>query len=606
VTNPSSWALVPIPPGRKGPIAEGWNLRENCTLQEGWHGNVGLAHAYSGTCAIDIDDLDAATEWLAVRGVSLQPLLDAPDGVRISSGRPNRAKLLYRLDEPIVGRKVVIDKQNIIDFRCATSNGRSQQDVLPPSIHPDTKRPYSWELGVTGDTYDLPLLPQSLREIWMGLGRSVDAEPATRRGETLGAARALLDRIDASCSRDEWIEIGMALHHEFGQDGFELWDEWSQGSEKYKGGSDLKAPWKGFKADGAVGYGTLERRANIPSAAAFKVIDDEIEEINAALEDDGKFRLIPFQEFASAKSASWLVKGLLTTSGLAVVYGEPGCGKSFAVLDIAFHIARGLPWRGRRVKQGKVVYVCQEGRAGARQRFEALKRAYNVGDADIDMLVIADTPSLLGDDYKRVIKRIVGQNVALIIFDTLAQSIAGGDENASEVIGAALKACRRLERETGALVLLVHHSGKDITKGARGHSSLKGATDTELEVTRLGEIRQIRVTKQKDGADGGLESFQLRVVELGVDEYGEPITSMVVDPAIPQMIPERRLPRGAMQKTVYRVAGEVGQVTVDGLVKAVKVDAGDGPFKASNTRRAIEELIESAFLCVVDGVVVVA
>ena len=96
-------ALVPIPLGSKGPDKPGWNLPENAitTIKgaEGISGNVGLLHAYCSqpTACIDLDDLESATQLLGVAGIDIKLLLGAPDAVQISSGRANRAKLLYRL-----------------------------------------------------------------------------------------------------------------------------------------------------------------------------------------------------------------------------------------------------------------------------------------------------------------------------------------------------------------------------------------------------------------------------------------------------------------------------------------------------------------------------
>jgi hypothetical protein len=148
-------ALVPIPSGQKGPIATGWNQPEQCVLTEDqvWRlrgMNIGLAHAYcqpSPTGAIDIDDFDRAAVWCAERGFDLMEALSAPDAVQIRSGRANRAKLLYRL--PTAMREFAYSEGDdaVIDFRCATRTGKTVQDVLPPSIHPITRKPYEWHLG---------------------------------------------------------------------------------------------------------------------------------------------------------------------------------------------------------------------------------------------------------------------------------------------------------------------------------------------------------------------------------------------------------------------------------------------------------------------------
>ena len=145
------WAIVPIPPGTKGPNGSGWNLRENCiTTPEAaaklnGGSNAGLAHAFSGTCALDVDQYEHARDWLAAKGIDLDGLLAADDAVQISSGRPNRAKLLFKLPagvEPLRSHKIKApDGADALDFRCGTAKGTTVQDVLPPSVHPDPAGP---------------------------------------------------------------------------------------------------------------------------------------------------------------------------------------------------------------------------------------------------------------------------------------------------------------------------------------------------------------------------------------------------------------------------------------------------------------------------------
>ena len=165
--------LVPIPRGMKGPRTPGWQL-ESGALR--WPANVanlaaynvGLAHLWSGTCALDVDNLEASTLWLAERGVDLQALLQAADAVQICSGREGRAKLLYRLPDAFDWLPTHKNDSIGLEFRCATKEGKSTvQDVLPPSIHPDTGQPYRW--GGAGDWRQLPTLPDILLKVWMEL-----------------------------------------------------------------------------------------------------------------------------------------------------------------------------------------------------------------------------------------------------------------------------------------------------------------------------------------------------------------------------------------------------------------------------------------------------
>lgn len=258
------WHLVPIPPGQKCPTVKGWNEAENCItdsgrIPEGW--NIGLAHAYSGTAAIDIDVLADATAYLASHGIDLNALLNAPDAVRIESGREGRTKLLYALPFglPIASKKMIATapdgtKYNFIDFRCATAGGLTVQDVLPPSTHPDTNRSYEW--GGHGSFDNLPTMPQALVELWHSLISHTDDElpPSDPKLIELETIRSALEFIDPGISREEWIHVGMALHHAGEVIGnndaaMMLFNTWSAKSkDKYKGERDIRTVWRSFKS----------------------------------------------------------------------------------------------------------------------------------------------------------------------------------------------------------------------------------------------------------------------------------------------------------------------------------------------------------------------
>lgn len=167
------FALCAIPRGLKRPTAKAWNLFENAITSPikatGLTGNVGLLHAWSGTMALDVDDWGAASQYLLARGVNLAQLFSALDRVEIVSGRAGRAKLLFRLPASLAERPQTLQIENaakemILEFRCADKSGNSMQDVLPPSIHPDTGKPYQW--GGPGDWRSLPVIPEVLLQIW--------------------------------------------------------------------------------------------------------------------------------------------------------------------------------------------------------------------------------------------------------------------------------------------------------------------------------------------------------------------------------------------------------------------------------------------------------
>ncbi len=249
------WSLIQIPLGQKGPTTSGWNKRDMCIadpeIAEWLDGNIGLAHAYSGTCAIDIDDLPKASAWLAERKVDLHALLSAPDAVRIES-RPGRAKLLYKLSKPLPSFKITHENVTLLEFRCASESGLTVQDVLPPSIHPDTGKEYTWR----GDFNLLPPLPPPLAKIWTDMARPVSRTKPTVPKKKLPEAAKLFEVLASwspDVAYDDWIKVGMALHHETdGREyGLAVWNQWSSAGKKYKGLGDIEAHWRSFKRDHA-------------------------------------------------------------------------------------------------------------------------------------------------------------------------------------------------------------------------------------------------------------------------------------------------------------------------------------------------------------------
>jgi putative DNA primase/helicase len=142
---------------------------------------------------------------------------------------------------------------------------------------------------------------------------------------------------------------------------------------------------------------------------------------------------------------------------------------------------------------------------------------------------------------------------AVVFIDTTNRAAPGLDENSSADMGRILAAAKALADATGGLVVLVHHSGKDLSKGMRGHSSMFAAMDGAIEVARDGDRREWRNAKVKDDKDGDAFPFRLAVVELGIDEHGDAITSCAVRPdqSSADVVQRARVPQGGNQKLVY-------------------------------------------------------
>jgi len=329
-------------------------------------------------------------------------------------------------------------------------------------------------------------------------------------------------------------------------------------------------------------------------------IEDEPEEPN-------KFAVIPGGEFSKDFALDWLIKGVIPEAELAVIYGASGTGKSFLALDLCGAIARGADWRGHRVKKpGKIVYVCSEGARGFKQRIRAYSNNFDVS-SDI-FGIVGDAPNMLDEkDTALVLKSVLAYGrPALIVIDTLSASIPGGDENAGKDLGKVIGHCRLLHKKTGAMVVLVHHSGKDTTRGARGWSGLRAAADLELEITRNGDFRTVRVAKMKDGHDDEQWVFKLQEVVVGVDEDGDPVSSCIVEHIdTPAPAARRPDPEGMYAKNALQTAREMGRsgypMELKDLIEAAveklpQTEEGKRDTRRQQTSRAIQKLVVDGFL----------
>ena len=242
-----------------------------------------------------------------------------------------------------------------------------------------------------------------------------------------------------------------------------------------------------------------------------------------------------FDDVAPALTDAYLVKGVLSHGAMSVVYGPSNSGKTFFALDIAFHLAIGAPWRGRRVKQAAVLYLAAEGGRGVSNRIAALKQETGVCDvplalrrAGLDLLHNqANLQELV--DLAQSVTESFPELPLLIVIDTLSRIMAGGDENSAADMTALIRNIDAIREATGAHIMLVHHTGKDTARGARGHSSLRAATDTEIEVGNDNGARAALVTKQRDYQGGETFAFALKNVTLGHDQDGDEVTSCIVE-----------------------------------------------------------------------------
>lgn len=262
-----------------------------------------------------------------------------------------------------------------------------------------------------------------------------------------------------------------------------------------------------------------------------------------------KFGFQRLDDLVVNRKCNWLIKDVMPARGTMIMYGAPGSGKSFLALDAALHLACGEDWLGHRVrKPAGVVYVAAEGCEGFRHRAVAARDRMGMRSS-VPFALITAMPDLgtRGSEDCNVLRDEVvrqseeaGFRPALIVFDTLSRCMGNLDESRSEDMNLLVRRLSILGDGLGASVLVVHHSGKDASRGIRGSSTLPGAADAIFFVSRDPETdaRTFSVEKMKDGRDGTSQEFSLAPVDLGPDEDGDPITSCVVEPGRGDGVPK--------------------------------------------------------------------
>ena len=239
-----------------------------------------------------------------------------------------------------------------------------------------------------------------------------------------------------------------------------------------------------------------------------------------------RYKLLGSADLAAMPALAWRVRGVIPAVGLAAIFGPSASGKSFLGFDMAAAIADGCRWFNCRVEVAPVVYAALEGEAGFKLRVQAWE-AHHGRKLPPGLHMVLQPFKLTEPRDVRDLAAVVPAG-AVVFIDTLNRAAPTADENSSKDMGEILEAAKRLQTLTRGLVVLIHHTGKDATKGLRGHSSLFAALDAAVEVSRNGDRREWIVSKSKDGQDGDAHPFKLQVETLGVDHHGDPMTSCVI------------------------------------------------------------------------------
>jgi AAA domain/Bifunctional DNA primase/polymerase, N-terminal len=560
----------PIPVNGKAPPIAGWqDIEATKALIDGWAykcadaTNTGILTRTIP--AVDIDVLDAAV------ADELQEIAERMIGASaVRTGQAPKRAMLFRVDEPFdkISTPLFVSpdgRTHKVEILC-----RGQQIVVH-GIHPNTQAPYTWRGGEPGPELQrdaLPLLDaEKANEFITAAAQCMSAHGWASKKKPNGDAGGAWNTENPGSKR-EWLYALAAL------DGCA--DELANAPNGERNNTLYK---KAFR------LGTMVARGWISQSAVFDALfaaadacglnKDDGEQpsqktILSGLDDGVKFPhpdLSPIPSDAPSASNSWkyhtgeapapfrwLIKGILSETGAALMSGQWGTFKTTAALDIAVCIMAGLAFAGRyQVKRrGAVLYFALEGEGMLAARLSAIAAHYGVTDP-LPFAWRGDCPALtdqntvdklcrLAIEAAAELKRKFDLPVALIIIDTMitAAGFAAGEDNDAAAAQRVMTTLRLTSQRTGALVVGIDHFGKVIETGTRGSSAKEGAADVVIALLADRELSggvkntRLALRKLRDGVSGFEIPFTVRIVETGIDDDGDPITAPVIDWQAPQ------------------------------------------------------------------------
>jgi len=536
------WHVLPVHAGTKGRYEDGTSahylprghLDASCdpaTVRQWWarwpDANIGLSLAPSGLVALDPDTYKPDCGWQVFIADKTVPETlrqkSASGGEHYVFTAEDGAKFPGQLC-----KNVDIKHEGYIMVEPSTFGGvryEWQTDIAPAACPP-------WVPRGKGK---LPDTERKAREAAMP-GAAVPVGP-----DRMAEVRTYLkDYIVPPPGRPEWQPLVAAIHESTGgsAEGLAIAHEWSARDPVQYNPTLLDSQWRSYTLGRphAANIGTLRRLAGQAGAPLNRIIPlkDQLPEwADIKLPSGASLTLVqvvhrtaPAFTFTAvgdleARPPEFLIDGLIETDTLGVVFGDPGCGKSFIAADIALSVATGEPFHGRPTKQGAVFFIAGEGHSGLARRFHAWARHRGRGLDGVPMFKSNKAAQFLDAASAQAVADAVDALVSahgvphMIIVDTLARNFGPGDENSTSEMGAFVAAMDDLRgRHPGCVVLIVHHSGHGDKLRARGSMALKGAIEFEYRAEKSDDTITLTNIKMKDAPLAAPMAFRLQGVPL--------------------------------------------------------------------------------------------
>lgn len=579
------WAVFPLVPNGKTPLtAHGFkDASTDPDCIRGWwtttpNANIGIATGtHSNLVVLDLDSREAVAAFVEAYGDPLTPCSTTGRGAHLMFAHPGG---MVRSRAGALGPEM--------DVR-----GDGGYIVAPPSIHP-SGRAYEWH----PERHPLLMAPMSLPPALLGAlssgmssatGEAPDQE--SLRAPSGDHVRQVVAAIPNDTDRDGFVKMAHAIRGAVGEDAdgagaesFAGWcDRWAEDSgvdTNVNDPEEVAEVWRKTRGQTVrVGWGWLLDRARkfAPELVAETVAERfEIEPAppgapvptipSTPITPAGtrrRFRVLTIEELMQEPDLEWQVPDLVPRRGMGLVFGESGTGKTFLVLDLALSIASGLPFLGRDVKQGRVVYVAGEGRLKA--RVAAWQAAHPGANTD-SLRVVPAAPDLAdpreAETLREDIEAAAGNQVDLIVLDTWTRVTPGKDENSNSDTSLAIDICGRMAERFGAGFLVIHHTGVGDANRPRGATALFAAADYAWLVKNKHNPRSLTCSKMRDAEPFPTTAFHLRArAPSCVIEGGETVAAPALTPAQESVLAVLRSAAGPMRAKEWQGASHLAERT---------------------------------------------
>lgn len=255
----------------------------------------------------------------------------------------------------------------------------------------------------------------------------------------------------------------------------------------------------------------------------------------------------------AVRAYPWRIKSIVPLVDNVLIMGPSRSGKSFETIDMLMHVHDGKPFAGHKVVPGGAVYLTYEGATGFENRLRAYLQHHDKKPSDLhsfawltrppNIFASEDNVTALADEVVKIAEGF-RLPLACVVVDTHNAATRGSSEIKSDDMTKIMDRYDVISRRAGAPLWIIGHTNAEGKH--RGNEQFFNNIETALLVERVmveerGKekhekrdddgrvIRRVKVSKQREGDDKTQWEFVLRPVEIGTDEDGDAITSMVSD-----------------------------------------------------------------------------